>query len=44
MGKKRIAFFSIFLFLAINVFSLSNAIEAIMAMKIREYMVRLSSH
>lgn len=27
MDKKRIAFFSIFLFLAVNVFSLSNAIE-----------------
>lgn len=27
MDKKRAAFFSIFLFLAINVFSLSNAIE-----------------
>ena len=27
MDKKRAAFFSIFLFLAVNVFSLSNAIE-----------------
>lgn len=27
MGKKRVAFFSIFLFLAINVVSLSNVIE-----------------
>ncbi|MBS8266792.1 hypothetical protein DYI25_20410 [Mesobacillus boroniphilus] len=27
MDKKRAAFFSIFLFLAVNVFALSNAIE-----------------